>query len=77
MFLKKEDAHWILRLEGNETLLMRYVPATGEWNIRRGNYITLGELFVYGARRCSCWDLYWIFLSLEIFIHKKKKPGRR
>ncbi len=43
-----------------ETLLMNYCPATGgkspRWLIRQGHYITLGELFVLGAHRRSCWD---------------------
>ena len=36
-----------------------------------GNYITLGELFVFGAHWCSCWDLYRTYTALRIFIHKK------
>ena len=54
---------------------MEYCPATGGKSprelIRQGHYITLGELFVLGAHRCSCWDLYKTFTALEIFIHKK------
>ena len=74
-FLKWKDVYWILEKEDNETLLMNYCPATGgrpaSWQIRQGNYITLGELFVFGARRCFCWDLYRAYTALEIFIHKK------
>ena len=73
--LSWKDVHWILEREGNETLLMKYCPATGgspeRWQIRQGNYITLGELFVFGANRCSCWDLYRTYTALEIFIRKK------
>ena len=51
------------------------VPAAGgkpaRWLIRQGQYITLGELFVLGAHRCSCWDLYRIYTSLDLFIRKK------
>ena len=61
--------------EENATLLMKYCPATGgkspPWLIRQGHYITLGELFVLGAHRCSCWDLYRIYTSLDLFIRKK------
>ena len=61
--------------ENNETQLMKVCPATGgrspRWLIRQGNYITLGELFAFGAHRCSCWDLYRTYRSLEIFIHRK------
>ena len=42
----------------DETLLMEKVPATGgkpaRCLIRQGQYITVGELFVFGARSCSC-----------------------
>ena len=65
----------IMYEEDNETQLMTFCPATGvrpsRWLIRQGNCITLGELFVFGARRCSCWDLYRTYRSLEIFIHRK------
>ena len=58
----------------NQTLLMKYCPAIGgkspRWLIRQGHYITLGELFVLGAHRCSCWDLYRTYTSLDIFIRK-------
>ena len=61
--------------EGNEILLMKYCPATGgrpaSWQILQGNYITLGELFVFGARRCFCWYLYRTYTAWEIFIRKK------
>ena len=53
------------------------VPATGgelaRWLIRQGQYITLGELFVSGARRCSCWALYRIYKSLDICIRRAAK----
>ena len=43
----------------DETVLMEKAPATSgkpaRWLIRQGQYITVGELFVSGARRCSCW----------------------
>ena len=46
----------------DETVLMEKVPATGgkpaRWLIRQGQYITVGELFVFGARSCSCCALY-------------------
>ena len=45
----------------DETVLMEKAPATSgqpaRWLIRQGQYITVGELFVSGARRCSCWAL--------------------
>ena len=60
----------------DETVLMEKAPATSgqpaRWLIRQGQYITVGELFVSGARRCSCWALYRIYKSLDIFIRKEQ-----
>ena len=74
-FLTQGEVQWIMDEEDNETPLMKYCPATGgkspRWLIRQGHYITLGELFVLGAHRCSCWDLYRIYTSLDLFIRKK------
>ena len=60
----------------DETVLMEKVPATcgkpARWLIRQGQYITVGELFVFGARRCSCWALYRIYKSSDIFIRKEQ-----
>ena len=57
-----------------ESLFIKYCPANGGKSprslIRQGQCITLGELFVFGASRCSCWDLYRTYLSLEICIHR-------
>ena len=57
-----------------ETLLMKYCPATGgkspRWLLRQGH--SLGELFVLGAQRRSCWDPdRRTYTALEIFIRKK------
>ena len=57
-----EDVQWSMEKENNETVLMEKVPATGgkpaRCLIRQGQYITVGELFVFGARSCSCCALY-------------------
>ena len=78
-WLTWKDVRWILEQEGNETLLMKHCPTTGgspeRWQIRQGNYITLGELFVLGAHGCSCWKLYRAYTSFEIFIRKKPHPS--
>ena len=61
----------------DETVLMEKAPATSgqpaRWLIRQGQYITLGELFVFGVDRCSCWDLYRTYTSLEVFIARKNQ----
>ena len=57
--------------ERNQTLLIKYDSASGEWLSRQGNYVSLGELFNFGKKLCSCWDMYRTYKSLEIFIHKR------
>jgi len=73
--LKPEEWQHLLQEEDNETLLLKHIPATSgkpaRWFIRSGNYITLGELFVFGFDKCSCWDLYRTYTSLEVFIARK------
>ena len=43
------------------------------WQIRQGNMITLAELFSFGAYRCTCWDLYRTYRSLEVFMDPKPR----
>ena len=73
--LKPEEWQHLLQEEDNETLLLKHIPATSgkpaRWFIRSGNYITLGELFVFGFHKCSCWDLYRTYTSLEVFVARK------
>ena len=59
---------WILKEEDYETKLMKF---DGQWFIRQGNYITLSELFHFGRKMCSCWDLHRTYKSLDIWIHRK------
>ena len=77
-WLSEDAVQWILKQEGYQTHLIKCIPANGDrrarWQIRQGNYITLGELFVYGAYRCTCWDLYRTYRSLDVFIHRKPNP---
>ena len=79
--LSDEEIDWIMKEERHETLLLwwrgdrkdGYTPATGgEWFIQKGNCITLGELFWKGRRFGSCHTLYGMWLSLPIFVHKRK-----
>ena len=73
-----------------QTMLLRYVPfdypplrATeeplarlneGRWEIRQGNYITLAELFNFGQKHLTCFQLYQMLLTLPIFIHRREHP---
>ena len=80
--LTDEQIQWILKAERNRTLILRWeprVPASGElqpldegdWEIRSGNYITLAELFSYGARKLTCFHLYEMYMCLDYYIHRK------
>ena len=75
--LPDRHINWVARRseEQNQTTLRKWsdTPAPGGWNIRTGNYITLAELFYYGGyvSNCTCLDLYRLYLSLPIFIHKR------
>ena len=64
-----------MRVEQNQTRLIMRVPAIGGqpagWKIRQGNYITLGELFLFGSLKCSCWDMYRTYMSLDIVVTRK------
>ena len=83
--LKDKEIEWILESEENRTLLLRFVPwpwnnpasggkqrlEEGDWQIRAGNYITLAELFKFGARHVTCYHLYQMYLSLDFYIHRR------
>ena len=74
-YLPEETVENIMRVEQNQTRLIMRAPATGGqpagWKIRQGNYITLGELFLFGVCKCSCWDMYRTYMSLEIVVTNK------
>ena len=70
------ELDWIMKIEGGETTVLKLEddPASGghkRWYIRCGNFVTLAELFRLGMRILSCYDLYVIYKSLRIWIHKK------
>ena len=82
------EIKWILDQEENETLLLRWTPPPwprsnqasgwqprleeGTWEIRAGNYITLTELFTFGARDVTCFDLYKMYLGMDYYIFRRK-----
>ena len=77
--LSDSDIQHILEKEDNHTSVLRWVPRNpawqplargdrmpleeGDWQIRTGNYITLAELFRFGAKGCTCYDLYKMWLG--------------
>ena len=68
----------IVHLERAETRLLKNDPPfSGKWLIRKGQYITLAELFHYGAALCSCFRLYRMYLALPLFITKKRHSQSR
>ena len=73
--LTDADIDWIMWLENNENHLLRRTPATNGhhelWEIKTGNYITLGEFFRFGADWLSCFDLYRMYLTFPVFISKR------
>ena len=84
--LTDKEIQWILECEENHTLLLRWEPRLGsnpasggskrlhegDWNIRAGNYITLAELFKFGARQVTCYHLYLMYMNLDYYIHRKQ-----
>jgi hypothetical protein len=73
--LTRRDVEWMMQKEKNKTSLMKKNPnpASGgeSWYIRSGHMLTLAELFHFAMHRLTCFDLYQIYLSLPIFIHKR------
>jgi hypothetical protein len=83
--LTDQDIQWILAEEENRTLLLCWEPRPrsnpasggkqllkeGDWKIRTGNYITLAELFKFGARQVTCYHLYLMYLGLDVYIHRR------
>ena len=58
-----------LALRRNPSLISQ-----GTWYFRKGNYVTLAELFHYGQRHVTCYHLYRMYLSLDIYIHRRNHP---
>ena len=69
---------WILSEEKGETTVLKYdggysaKPSSGGWFIREGNFVTLAEMFRFGFRQCTAFDIYKTYRHLEIFIHKRR-----
>jgi len=67
----------------DETVLMEKAPATSgkpaRWLIRQGQYIIVGELFVFGARGCSCCALYkfWDTYKTTLRVIRRLEGGGR
>ena len=80
LLLPHKEAKWIMDMEGNETSLLQYVPASGgndesfpngQFYFKRGHFVTLAEVFKFGCRHCTCYDLYRTYVHLPVFIHRR------
>ena len=77
--LRPQDVAWILDKEGNETTYVKFVPAPGgsshlshgTFYVKQGHLVTLAEMFRFGSRVCTCFDIYRTFVHLPIFVYKK------
>ena len=72
-----------METEGSETTLLRWEkdpdsvedqsPASGgKWWIKQGNFLTLAELSYYAHKTLTMYDIYQMWISLPIFIHKRR-----
>jgi hypothetical protein len=89
--LRPEDVAWILTKEGNKTTCVKFVPAPGgnpaagetrylsrgTFYVKRGNLVTLAEMFRFGSRLCSCFGIYRTFVHLPIFAYKRAHSSAR
>ena len=73
--LSSSDIEWMMERQGNDNTLLKWQwtlsSASGGWWIRKGNYITLAEMFYFGQRTVSAFDLYRAYVSLPTFIFKR------
>ena len=73
--LTYNEYRWCFEKENYETSVLTWIenPASGGTNlqIRTGNLINLAELLHFGNKICTCHDMYCLWLTLPIFIHKK------
>ena len=67
--------------QNNEMTLLKWQwsldSASGGWWIRKGNYITMPEVFYFGQRTVSAFDLYRAYVSLPVFISTGTIPFRK
>ena len=65
------ELDWIVKEEKGETSLLKYDDDSKQWYIRQGNMISLAELFYLGRANLACYDLYRLYVTLDIFIFKR------
>ena len=66
------DTLWMMDRQHIENTLLRWQctldSASGGWYIRKGNYITLAEMFYFGQCTVSAFDLHRAHVSFPVFI---------
>ena len=48
-----------------------------EVEMRRGQVVTLAQMFAWGAGSCTAYDTYKEYMNLPILAHKKKRETFR
>ncbi len=82
--LSWDNVAWVLRLNNDQTLLIRRTSVdsastTKRWqyDIRRGRAVTLAQMYFEGRELCAAFDIYKLYLDLPLFISKAGHHARR
>ena len=89
--LRPQDVKLIMDYEGNETNYLKFEPdpaaggrvppdeyfKRGTWYFRQGHVVTLAEMFRFGVRVCSCFDIYRTWVHLPIFAYRRFHSASR
>ena len=72
------EVNWVLDQRGGQTLLIRRAGAASgarapKFEIRSGKVVALAEMFYYGRRMCTAYDIYKLYMDLPIFIRKQRR----
>ena len=78
-WLRIGEVHWVLDEEEDQTLLIRRVrvaaSSAARFEVRTGRVATLAEVMFHGLQqRCTCYDVYKLYMALPIVIHKRAHP---
>ena len=77
-----DDVDCILDQDDGRTLLIKRVraapgaPASCQFFKRSGRVVTLPEMTYLGVlHKCTCFDIYKLYMDLPVFCHKRDPPG--
>ena len=77
-WLTLAEVHWVLdQCDGRTTLIRKERAASGAWRflIRTGQVATLAQMLFHGAPWCTCYDVYKLYASFEIVVHRRDHGG--